>query len=93
MKFRGKEKMTIPTGYEEVAKLMVKPFNKDDLFQSKGRLWVRFKDERPINLRKDGKCINMYLTIENHFLLTQLKKNLQCRTWNDFIDFYFSGVK
>lgn len=72
---------------------MVKPFNKDDLFQSKGRQWVRFEDERPINLRRDGKCINMYLTIENHAKLKGLKKNLQCRTWNDFIDFYFSGVK
>lgn len=72
---------------------MVKPFNKDDLFQSKQKQWVRFDDERPINLRKEGKCINMYLTSQNHVKLTRVKKELGCRTWNDFIDFYFSGVK
>lgn len=39
----------------------------------------------PVNLRNEGKCINMYLNNRNYYRLKDLRKRMGLKTWNEFI--------
>lgn len=49
--------------------------------------WLMMKPQpKTAELKRDGKCIYMYTTTENKLALRELKKDMGCRTWHQWVE-------
>ena len=56
--------------------------------------WIMMKHQpKTAELKAEGKCIYMYTTDENKEDLVELKKEMGCRTWHQWISMVLAKSK